>query len=453
MGYLGRLTGDIDRWIDRGWVAGEHRDDILEDARSRARGWTAAGALAILGSVLLIMSALSFVAANWDGTPRFLRIVILLAGLWGSYLGAGISFKRERPVLGHALALLGACLFGLAILLIAQTFHMSSFRNTAILITALGALATAIALPSRPVLILATLLGGIWAIAETANPFMPDLVWSYLPLWAVMAVCANRLHSLTSFNLLAIGLFGWTSHALWILLDNDTISAIEFASLSTLIAGTVAMLGAWLRDREITGGGVIGGWGAALALAGGHSLQYPLADYQRWHDLQSLDLDERWSGLFGSGSSFAILALLFLAILAVAALLRRAESRIGTPALLAFLAAGIAAASLPLLVRIAGPDLVLLLRLLLGAAYFALAVTMIVQGARAGRRFIGGIGITAFIVQTLYIYAETFRNLLDVSLFFLVGGILLVAISTGLLRLRKGLRAPDKPGDETEATS
>lgn len=451
MGYLGRLTRDVDRWIDRGWIADEYRDTILDDARSHSRNWTAAGALAILGAVLLIMSALSFVAANWDGTPRLVRILILLGGLWASYLGAGISFKRERPVIGHALALLGSCLFGLTILLIAQTFHMSSFRNTAILITALGALVTAIALPSRPVLILATLLGGVWVGVETANPFMPDLIWSYLPLWAVMAVCANRLNSLTSFNLLAIGLFGWTNHALWVLVDNDHLSVIELASLSTLLAGTIAMAGALLRDRNITGGGVVGGWGAALALLGGHTLQYPLADYQAWRERDVLELDERWAGLFGEGPAFAILALVFLAVLAAAALLRRADGRIGTPALAAFLGAGLAAASIPVLTRLAGPELVLAMRVLLGAAYFALAVTMIVQGARAGRRFIGGIGITAFIVQTLYIYAETFRNLLDVSLFFLVGGVLLVAISTGLLRLRTSLKAP---GDaDKEASS
>lgn len=457
MGYVRRLSSDLDRWIDQGWVDQGHRESILDDARSRSRHWSAAGALAILGASLLIMSALSFVAANWDGLPPIARIGILVTGLWASFLGTGFSFQRGRPVIGHALALLGCGLFGLSILLIAQSFHMSSFRNTAILITALGALATAIALPSRPVLILATLLAGVWAIAETANPFMPDLIWSYLPLWAVMAVAANRTRSLTSFNLLAIGLVAWSWHALWVLLDNGRLSVFEMASAGTLLAGTIAMLGALARDRQLTGGGVVSGWGAALALFGGHSLQWPLANYWRWNVVEGREGDGRWLDLFGEGSAYPLLMLALLAFLLVAGLLRRADKRIGTGNLIAFIVAGLTAAALPLLARALGDGGLLILRLGVGAAYFALAITLIVQGARDGRRFIGGVGITAFIVQTLYIYTETFRNLLDVSLFFLVGGVLLVGISWGLLRLRKGLSAGppsdvSEPANQTEET-
>jgi uncharacterized membrane protein len=99
------------------------------------------------------------------------------------------------------------------------------------------------------------------------------------------------------------------------------------------------------------------------------------------------------------------------------------------------------AASLPALVTTAGPDMLIWVRILIGAIFYALCVAMIVQGTRPGQFFVGALGIAGFVLQTLYVYAETFSGLLDTAVFFLVGGLILFLSSLGLLRLRK-LRAP-----------
>ena len=276
MGYRTRLTDDLERWIAAGWVEASHRQAILGDIASRPGRWNAAGALAILGAALLAMSALSFVAANWDAMPRLVRFTTILLALWASLLGAGRAFDRDAPVVGHALALLGAALFGAAIMLTAQTFNMTSFRNTALLIWAAAAGGIALVLPSRPVLILATGLGALWAGMEAFNPNAPGIVWAYLPVWGATALLARRLGSRVSFNLLAPALFVWIAHVLWTQATADRIGQLEALDAAILIAAAIGLLAAWLRDQSIAGGGVLAAWAIALAVLGAHLLQWPL---------------------------------------------------------------------------------------------------------------------------------------------------------------------------------
>ena len=85
------------------------------------------------------------------------------------------------------------------------------------------------------------------------------------------------------------------------------------------------------------------------------------------------------------------------------------------------------------------------MRILTGASVFAVAVALILFGSKEGRRFTGGIGIALFFVQALYVYTVTFGGLLDTSLFFLVGGLLLFGLSMSVIRMQKRLQA--KPED------
>jgi uncharacterized membrane protein len=134
-------------------------------------------------------------------------------------------FVRNNTVLGHAMALLGAALFGGGIALTAQTFNMSAFHQTGLWIWALGALATAIALPSRPVLILASGLTGIYAFVEAGNALSVGPVWLYLPLMAAIAVAASRLESKVTMNLLSLSFIVWLGHALYAIDRTDETAA------------------------------------------------------------------------------------------------------------------------------------------------------------------------------------------------------------------------------------
>ena len=81
MSYQSRIRKDLERWIEAGWVDAGQRDAILGDVASSGRAWNAAGALSLLGAVLLAMSAISFVAANWDAMPKLLAFVFLVTAI------------------------------------------------------------------------------------------------------------------------------------------------------------------------------------------------------------------------------------------------------------------------------------------------------------------------------------------------------------------------------------
>ena len=452
MGYRERLSRDLERWIAAGWVPEASRDSILEEAAARDRGWSAAGALAIMGAALIALAMLSFVAANWDGMARLFRFGLVIAALWAAFLGAGRAFDRGAPVLGHALALLGAALFGAAIALTAQTFNLSSFRNTAILIWALAALGVALLTPSRPVLILAVILGGTWSITESINDFAPDIIWTYPLLWAVMFTAASRMKAPVSVHLLAASIIGWLAWAILQYGENDLITPMEGGSAFALACGALALAGAALRDRQVFGAGGLTAWTASIAMLSGWTMQLPLSAYARARQGEALSLNNDWSRLFESSGDIHLWTA--GAALAAIVLLTLWRMRSGgfTPRDGLVLIGGAAAAALaPILVRAAGPEAVFVIRLVFGGAVYAVSVLLILYGAREERRGLGAIGIVGFIGQSLYVYAETFGNgLMDTALFFLVGGLILFGLSAALLRMQRALSQPAPPAGRSE---
>jgi uncharacterized membrane protein len=441
MRYKKRLQKDLDRWIDAGLVDSTSRESILANIAESPKGWSASGALAILGSVLLAFAATSFVAANWTGLGNLTRLVLVFSSLWACYFGAALSFRRNLPTIGHALAILGAALFGIAIVLIAQIFNMSSWRYTVVGIWAVGAFVTAVLSPSRPVLILASILGAAWVWMETFNPYAPGILWSYLPLWGLTMFAVMRMRSRVSANLLAPALYIWLAFMIWDFAENGRLSALQSAAIYILAAGGTAMLFAAVRDASKYGFGVLANWGATIALIAGFCVQFLLDRYETYALRLANDdaaASDRWLNIASvAGPDYWAMAIVFSLVLGISAAWRFAMtpgSRMLT--ISAAFASGLVLL-LPGIAGYLGGENVLLLRLFVGATLFSLSVALILYGAREGQRFAGGLGVSLFIAQTLYVYDETFGDLLDTSLFFLVGGFLLLALSFGVIRIQK----------------
>jgi uncharacterized membrane protein len=451
LGYHKRVAKDLDRWITAGWVESTHRESILDDLNTGRASWSAAGALAILGAVLLGMAAVSFVASNWTGMSPLTKLLAITVALWGTLFGAGRSLDHGLPALGHALAVLGAALFGLSIMLTAQTFNMSSFSNTAILIWAIAGMTISLVIPSRPVLILSALLGALWVTVETINPFMPDIMWLYPIVWLATAVIAYRQRSIVTFNLLGFALFAWINHALWVQHDAGQLTLVSWFCASILIAAALAVLAAFGRDKGLKGAGVISGWASSIAIFGGYALQWPLAKFDSWQNrtVESATNQDRWLELAGDTTGlYVVLTGAAFSLIIVSSLVRNDRGFITRSAALAIISAALVVGLLPFLVSAGGASAMLITRIMIGAAIFATSIALILQGAHAGRRFIGGLGIITFILQTLYVYAETFGDLLDTAIFFLIGGLILFSLSMVLLRLRSHVRLHSAPTPE-----
>ena len=78
-----------------------------------------------IGAVLISAGIFSFIAANWQGMTRPVKLSIILVSMLVSY-GAGwyLKEKLELPKTGEALILLGSIIYGAGIFLVAQMFNI-----------------------------------------------------------------------------------------------------------------------------------------------------------------------------------------------------------------------------------------------------------------------------------------------------------------------------------------
>jgi len=115
-----------------------------------------------LGGILLGLGVITYVAANWQGWPRAVRVVLLLSLLIGVNT-AGFYLWRRPPTqsgrtLGHGLLLLGALVLGANLALMSQMFHQSGNLYELFLVWGLGVLAMAYGLELVSLGLLALLL-------------------------------------------------------------------------------------------------------------------------------------------------------------------------------------------------------------------------------------------------------------------------------------------------------
>jgi len=115
-----------------------------------------------LGGILLGLGVITYVAANWQGWPRAMRVVLLLSLLIGVNT-AGFYLWRRPPTqsgrtLGHGLLLLGALVLGANLALMSQMFHQSGNLYELFLVWGLGVLAMAYGLELVSLGLLALLL-------------------------------------------------------------------------------------------------------------------------------------------------------------------------------------------------------------------------------------------------------------------------------------------------------
>jgi uncharacterized membrane protein len=117
-----------------------------------------------VGSVLLGLGVITFVAANWQGWSRELKVILLLSGFIGVNT-AGFYLWR-RPIeqwqrrIGQGLLLLGALTLGANMALMSQMFHQSGLVYQLYFVWGLGVLAMAYSLRMTLLGILAALLVG-----------------------------------------------------------------------------------------------------------------------------------------------------------------------------------------------------------------------------------------------------------------------------------------------------
>jgi len=140
-----------------------------------------------LGSLLLGLAVITFVAANWQYWSRELRVLLLLSvfvgvNVSGFYLWR-YSNEQWQNRLGRGLLLLGALILGANMALMAQMFHQSGSPAGLYIVWGIGVLAMAYSLRLTLLGILSTLLIGIgywWGVFQLSG--IEDFSWLKLVL-------------------------------------------------------------------------------------------------------------------------------------------------------------------------------------------------------------------------------------------------------------------------------
>lgn len=352
-GYQRRLYRDLARWRAAGWVTPEGEERIRAELGPMRRGFGLSGALAVLGAVLLGFAAMSFVAANWQDMSKLARLVVLGGALVASYGGAGVLFDRKLDGFAHAALLLGVAIFGAAIMLVAQMYHMDGNPPDAVLTWAAGALGTGALVGSNPALAAAVLLTGLWSGWETV--IAGGVHWWFLPAMALIIAAMVRQGWRPGLKLAGLALAVWVV-ALGYLVNNGHAHPI------VVLIGLV----------------IIGGVFAARHLGVG------------------LPFDETSLIALGMGIAFAgMFAQQFI-------------EPVSTPSLIVLAMLTLAA--------------------LLAAIYW---------GAQTGYGGVMWIGYAGFSVEVLGIYFKTIGTLMGSSLFFLLTGLLVIALAALAWRLHE----------------
>lgn len=366
-----RLSEDLARWREFGWVTAEGEAGIRRDLIERRSGPGLAAVLAILGAVLLGFAIMSFVAANWQDMPRLVRLTIIFAGLVGAYGGAAALFSRGFEAFGHAAILLGVAIFGAGIMLIAQMYHIEGHPTRAILVWALGALFAGILIRSNPALAFATVLFAVWSTWETTlsvHAGWRDVHWPLLAAALVLAAAYALNRWWPGVHLTGVMLAGWL--ILQGYLTHGSSGHLVVAVIGLVVA-VAAIYAAWRNRAAARADAMISDFAAAIL---GYGM---IAAFAGLWALQFFERNETGE-----------------------------------------------------LIVLAGLTLVLL-------------VAAIHQGLALGFRGAVWLGYAGFSAEIFALYVKTVGSLLGSSLFFLVAGLIVIALAGLAWRLHRAEAAPE----------
>ena len=157
--FYERLQTELRDWQQNGTITSEQADAIL--ARyivvSPLYGRLIV-VLVTLGAILAGVGVIIFVAANWQEIPRIAKLIMLLVLVGGAYYaGYWLKYRKSYKRAGGAIIFIGAMIFGAGLFLIGQQYHMPIDDPKLLMWWFIGVIPLAYLTRSRAILILAIL--------------------------------------------------------------------------------------------------------------------------------------------------------------------------------------------------------------------------------------------------------------------------------------------------------
>lgn len=391
-------------WVADGLISEAQRQQLLARYPPEAQPL---GLLPLLGSVLVGLSALSVVAANWQALPAALRLALLLGSLTGSYAAGAYFLRRGNVDLGHGLIGLGLILFGASIILTSQLYQLVGYDASGLLAWVVAGVAVSYVYGSRLLVLLTVLIG-----AAVQTYCVESLgIYSYVTAWLVVGGMGYywwRRPDAVSATVLAVGLL-WQA-ALLIIVLHAKITWFFVPAMAIYAAGD------WQANR-----------------AGGRAIQVPslIAAYLFMFGLATFGETDAYANILRPPLLPYLAAL--GAVFGLSAAGKRARGRLASlPEWLLLLPGFYLSGGLPLAVA----TLVVL---------YAHAGSVLVRANREHDPDQLTLGAVLFVAATAVAYFKLTWGFIDKSLFFLIGGVLLLGLSWYLRRRNAQVLAAAAP--------
>jgi uncharacterized membrane protein len=238
--YRQRLEADVARWQADGIITPAVGEAIRNALPPLGAGLNIPVVIAIAGGLLIAAAFLAFVASNWTEIPRVSRFAMLVTGIAVAH-GAGAGFARSgRPILADLCVGVGAIIFGAAIALVGQMYHLGDDFAAGILLWAAGALTAAALTGSRGALAVALVAGSIWTCSRATEGADPH--FQFVLFWLLSAGLPLAWDSRPAAHLVAISALFW-----WVVAAVAAPHGLRFIVADGIVAdGAALLLGAGL---------------------------------------------------------------------------------------------------------------------------------------------------------------------------------------------------------------
>ncbi|WP_070119852.1 DUF2157 domain-containing protein [Bacillus marinisedimentorum] len=348
--------------------------------------------LPLFASILIALGILSFVAANWQQIHELVRVSIIITAMAAFYWIGFRQYEKGNDRAGAGLAGIGVASFGAGIFLIGQMFHFVSFTASPFILWAIAGLGAAALIPSRFLLILPMLI----SIAGQVYIFGNFNSFSYILAAIFLLGAGHFVYHRASIETSAVFGLGYAVTGLLFV-----IAELESGLWMPVLLALLYFLG---------------------AVSGKNNVYWPF----------------RWVSLFG-GVVFSLFMVFSGGI----------AEELSQPVLLAVF---FSAAAAVLFLIVSRTDKANLTDILLFLPWFYIgeaadvfyvillliySILSLLIGYKEERIEKINFGTVVFLVSTLAAYIHLAWDFMPKSLFFLVGGVLLFALSWYLEKRRR----------------
>ncbi|MFH1442037.1 MAG: DUF2157 domain-containing protein [Candidatus Omnitrophota bacterium] len=279
-GWVKKILDETKLWAGEGIISEEQRQRINARYSDKLQYNRLINTVVTLGSILIGLGILLFVASNWDKLSRPFKITLIFSvisifhflGYYFRYVkekpqgfsadlaigGVNITsyaFKDEFPGLGEGFLLIGAFAFGAGIWLIAQIYQIHYNFSAGILFWILGILPVAYLYRSWTILALSSLLSLIWL--ESYMIYYPlRQAYGFFLLLAVIIGLSYLYKQRFSLFMMAAAVVIWLTH-FWVreyftsrFFDNMLMPHLLLAGIYIVFGFILYGFGIWHQRNE-----------------------------------------------------------------------------------------------------------------------------------------------------------------------------------------------------------